>query len=118
MFVTVYSTMAVEASMHDTPVIGLCIDSPEGWPGRYTLPLSQIGGWPTHSRFRESGAGRVAMDENKLQQHLVYYLQNPQADLEARRKFVADECTYTDASAGKHTANNLLQMLAKGKYRG
>jgi hypothetical protein len=116
-FVTVYSTMAVEASMHDTPVIGLCIDSPEGWPGRYTLPLSQIGGWPTHQRFRESGAGRVALDENELQQHLMYYLENPQADLAARRKFVADECTYTDASAGVHTADNLLQMLEKGKYR-
>jgi hypothetical protein len=47
----------------------------------------------------------------------MYYLENPQADLAARRKFVADECTYTDASAGVHTADNLLQMLEKGKYR-
>lgn len=115
-FVTVYSTMVVEASMHDTPVIGLCIDSPVGWPGKYTLPLSQIGGWPTHSRFRESGAGRVALTEEELRQHLSDYLAHPQADLEARRKFVADECTYIDASAGRHTADNLLQMLEKGKY--
>ncbi|MEK6220660.1 MAG: hypothetical protein N2D54_00235, partial [Chloroflexota bacterium] len=35
-FVTVYSTMVVEASVHDSPVVSACIDSPVGWPGKYT----------------------------------------------------------------------------------
>jgi hypothetical protein len=57
-FLTVYSTMVVEASIHGTPIVSAVIDSPTGWPGEYTLPLSQIGNWPTHSRFRRSGACR------------------------------------------------------------
>ena len=57
-FVTVYSTMVVEASTLKSPVVSACIDSPTGWPGKFTLPLSKIGNWPTHLRFRESGAGQ------------------------------------------------------------
>jgi CDP-glycerol glycerophosphotransferase (TagB/SpsB family) len=108
--VTVYSTMVVEASLHGTPVVSLCIDSQEGWPGKYTLPLSQIGGWPTHKRYRDSGAGREATDEISLKQALDYYLVTPQADRVARRDFLERECTYLDGYAGKRTAKFLLTL--------
>ncbi|HEX9028113.1 MAG TPA: hypothetical protein VF823_02985 [Anaerolineales bacterium] len=110
-FTTVYSTMVVEACTHGRPVVSVCLDSPVGWPGKFTLPLSQIGGWPTHSRFRQSGAGRVALNEAELKDALNYYLLNPDADREARQKFIERECTYTDGSAGKHTAGFLLSKL-------
>ncbi len=64
-FLTVYSTMVVEAAVHDRPIVSVCLDTPGGWnwPRKYSLPLSEIGGWPTHARFRQSrsrqgGAGR------------------------------------------------------------
>ncbi len=110
-FTTVYSTMVVEATIHNHPVVSVCIDSPTGWPGKYTLPLSKIGGWPTHSRFRESGAGREALNEVQLEQAINYYLENPNADLLSRQTFIERECTYTDSSAGKHTADFLLSKL-------
>jgi hypothetical protein len=110
-FTTVYSTMVVEASTHNRPVVSICIDSPEGWPGKYTLPLSRIGGWPTHSRFRDSQAGRVVFTENELREALNFYLENPQADQANRESFIQRECTYTDGSAGEKTANFLLSIL-------
>ena len=110
-FTTVYSTMVVEASVHGTPVVSICIDSPVGWPGKFTLPLSQIGGWPTHSRFRESGAGKVAMDEGQLILALNYYLENPGADQDERRRFIQSECTFTDGHAGQRTSTNLLSLM-------
>jgi hypothetical protein len=110
-FTTVYSTMVVEASVHGRPVVSACIDSPVGWPGKYTLPLSKIGGWPTHSRFRNSGAGREALDEAQLREAINYYLQNPQADCQARDRFVHEECTFLDGSAGKRTAQFFLTLL-------
>ncbi len=109
--VTVYSTMVVEASVHGTPVISLCIDSPEGWPGKFTLPLTEIGGWPTHQRFRESGAGREALNEAELQAAINRYLDDPLADQQARKDFIARECTYVDGMAGVHTAEFLLSLL-------
>jgi hypothetical protein len=116
-FLTVYSTMVLETAIHDRPIVSVCIDAPGGWsiPGVYSLPLTVIGEWPTHQRFRRAGAGRVAADPAELRQHIDFYLQNPQADQEARRKFVQDECTYTDGSAGRRTADYLLSLLAKGK---
>jgi hypothetical protein len=109
--VTVYSTMVVEASLHGTPVVSLCIDSPEGWPGKYTLPLTKIGGWPTHKRYRDSGAGREAIDELSLKQALDYYLTTPQADQPVRLEFLERECTYLDGSAGERTAQFLLSII-------
>lgn len=110
-FTTVYSTMVVEASVHGRPVVSVCIDSPVGWPGKYTLPLSRIGGWPTHSRFRLSGAGREARNPDELRQALEYYLQNPGAERAARERFIAQECTFTDGSAGRRTAHFFLGRL-------
>jgi hypothetical protein len=110
-FTTVYSTMVVEASTHGTPVVSICIDSPEGWPGKYTLPLSKIAGWPTHARFRNSGAGREVLSENQLEETINFYLKNPGIDQDARSAFIEDECTFTDGSAGKRTAKIILSRL-------
>lgn len=109
--VTVYSTMVVEASLHGTPVVSLCLDAPQGWPGKFTLPLSKIGGWPTHQRFRDSGAGREAGDLPSLKAALDHYLSDPQADQDERTAFLTRECTYLDGSAGKKTAQRLLFLL-------
>lgn len=112
-FVTVYSTMVVEASVHNRPVVAACIDSEEGWPNNLTLPLSAIGRWPTHQRFRQSGAGRVALTPDELRAALNYYLENPEAQMSKRQAFIARECTYTDGSAGRRTGEYLLSRIGK-----
>jgi hypothetical protein len=114
-FTTVYSTMVVEASLHDRPVVSAVLDSREGWPGKFTLPLSHIGGWPTHLRFIESGAGHVANTEEELRGAIDYYLKNPAAELAERRAFIERECTYTDGSAGRRTGQYLLGLLETGE---
>jgi hypothetical protein len=112
-FSTVYSTMVVEAAIHDRPIVSACIDAPGGWnkSGRFSLALSEIGQWPTHQRFREAGAGRVAYNVEQLQQALNLYLSNPDADRQQRQAFIANECTYTDGSAGKRSGEFLLSIL-------
>lgn len=114
-FVTVYSTMVVETAIHDRPIIGLCIDVPGGWntPGKFSLALAEIAEWPTHLRFRAAGAGKVAMNADELRTALNAYLRDPQADSVARRKFIRDEVTYTDGSAGKRTGEFLVKMITK-----
>lgn len=112
-FVTVYSTMVVEASVHERPVVSACIDSQAGWPGKFTLPLSKIGDWPTHSRFRDSKAGRVAYTKNELRAAINFYLNDPQADMAERRRFIERECTFTDGSAGWRTGEYLLSRVGQ-----
>jgi hypothetical protein len=114
-FTTVYSTMVVEAAIHDRPIISVCIDTPGGWktPRKFSLPLSKIGSWPTHQRFRLSGAGRVVSSELTLKEALNYYLDNPGADQDKRSAFIQRECTFTDGSAGHRTGEFFLSLLDK-----
>ena len=112
-FLTVYSTMLVECAIHQRPMISLCLDTPGGWdaPQKYSLPLSQIGNWPTHSRFRAAAAGQVALSEAQLIQAINHSLLHPEASLPALRAFLAQECTFTDGSAGRRTGEFLLTCL-------
>lgn len=112
-FVTVYSTMVVETAIHGRPVVSACIDAPGGWnvPGKFSLALSEIGNWPTHQRFRDAGAGRVAFDETSLFEIVNRYLQDETLDDDHRRAFVQQEITFTDGSAGKRTGDYLLSLL-------
>jgi hypothetical protein len=111
--VTVYSTMVVETAVHDTPIVAAVLDTLGGWnqPKKYSLSLKKIGNWPTHQRFREAKAGRVASDENELCEALNAYLKNPGLDSAERIAFVKREITYTDANAGKRTAEFILKVL-------
>ena len=110
-FLTVYSTMCVEASFQQHPIISVCIDAQEGYPGKFWVPMSQIGVWPTHSRFRMSGAGKVALNPEELEQAINFYLQDPQASLAAQNQFLLQECTYIDGSASQRTAEFFLSLI-------
>ena len=77
----------------------------------YSLPLTAIGDWPTHQRFRQSGAGRVAASKEQLRELINFYLKDPTADSDKRHKFILDECTYTDGSAGRRTGEYLLGLI-------
>ncbi len=112
-FVTVYSTMVVECAIHDRPIVAAVLDIPGGWQMRkkYSLSLKKIGNWPTHRRFRKSLAGRVADNEDQLRKNINDYLTDPTLDGPRRRKFAQQEITYTDGSAGKRTAEYILNIL-------
>ena len=113
--VTVYSTMVVETAVQDTPIVAAVIDVPGGWnrPKKFSLSLKQIGNWPTHKRFREAKAGRVASTEKELCEVINLYLQNPSLDAAERRKFIEDEITFTDGTSGQRTAEYILKILEK-----
>ncbi len=111
--VTVYSTMLVETAVHDTPMVAAVIDTPGGWNRRnkYSLSLCKIGNWPTHQRFREAKAGCIATNRDELCDVINAYLRDRSLDSSERRRFVEQEITYTDASAGRRTAQYILDIL-------
>ena len=55
-----------------------------GDAAQYSLPLSRIGDWPTHDRFRQAGAGWVAHDLAEVRQAIVAGLTQPDAQRPAR----------------------------------
>jgi CDP-glycerol glycerophosphotransferase (TagB/SpsB family) len=118
-FVTVYSTMVVEAACHGTPIVSACLDTPGGWnrPRKFSLPFSEIGNWPTHDRFRSAGAGQIAYSEEELRQAINRYIKNPEMDRENRLAFIQRECTFTDGSAGRRTGEYLLSLVHTPRHR-
>ncbi len=112
-FLTVYSTMVVEAAIHDRPIVSVCFDAPGGWnqPGKFSLALSKIGDWPTHRRFREAGAGKVALNEAELREAIDCALRDPDSEHAARQAFIQRECTFVDGRAGERTAEYLLSKI-------
>ncbi len=112
-FLTVYSTMVVEAAIHDRPIVSVCIDAPGGWnkPGRFSLALSKIGDWPTHQRFIKAGAGIATFDKETLKSAINSYLENPERHSRERQQFIRQECTFTDGSSGKRTADFIISCL-------
>ena len=117
--VTVYSTMVVETAVHNTPIVAAVIDVPGGWNVRkkYSLSLKKIGNWPTHKRFRDAKAGRVAENESELRDILNAYLKDPTLDAAERRKFIEDEITFTDGTSGRRTAEFILKVLNSPQSR-
>ncbi len=114
-FLTVYSTMVVETAIHDRPIVSVCIDVPGGWntPGKFSLSLSEIGEWPTHERFRKAKAGRIVANERDLRDVVNLYLERPETDRLERHRFIQDECTYTDGSAGKRTGEFFQSLIMR-----
>ncbi|NWG32925.1 MAG: CDP-glycerol glycerophosphotransferase family protein [Chloroflexi bacterium] len=112
-FVTVYSTMVVEAAVHDTPIVAAVIDSPNGWnhPKKFSLSLKEIGDWPTHKRFRDAKAGLVVTHETELRNALNSYLKDRTIDSAQRLNFIANEITFTDGTSGRRTAEFILKVL-------
>lgn len=112
-FLTVYSTMVVETAIHDRPIVAVCIDTPGGWnkPGKFSLSLAEISEWPTHQRFRDAGAGKVAFTAAQVKDAVDQYLRAPHSDAEARQRFVRQEVTYTDGSSGKRTGEFLASLV-------
>jgi hypothetical protein len=109
--VTIYSTMVVEATLHDKPIISVCINHPEGWKDKFWIPLEQVPGWPTAARVNKAKAGKTVMTAEELRVALNEYLQHPEREAAERRQFVRDELTYLDGESTQKTADFLLSLV-------
>lgn len=109
--VTIYSTMVVEASLHDKPIISVCIDSATGWKDKFWIPLHEVPGWPTAARINKAKAGKTVMTREALQLSLNEYLSNPFLEKEERRQFVEQELTYLNGESTRITAEAIMEMM-------
>jgi hypothetical protein len=109
--VTIYSTMVVEAALHDKPFVSVCIDSPNGWAEKFWIPLSQVPSWPTASRVNRMKAGVTVFSVPELADALNRYLKDPAQDSCERYEFVKSELTYLNGEATRKTADYLLSLI-------
>lgn len=116
LMISIYSTMVLEASLHDKPIISACINIPEGWPDAYWIPLDEVPGWPTATRVVACHASQTALTFKQLHEQINAYLQNPALDREGRKKFARQELTFLkDGEATAKTAKYILSLIGVEK---
>jgi hypothetical protein len=80
------STMTLDFGLHDKPVINIAFDV--GAPPPSRLPMWEYYGWEHYRPVVSLGAARCARSPEELAGLVNFYLANPAADREGRRRLV------------------------------
>jgi CDP-glycerol:poly(glycerophosphate) glycerophosphotransferase len=104
----VASTIAIEASIFDTPVINVGFD---GQPGSNRALMEWHYGSTHFQKVVRSGAVRIAQSSSELVDLINGYLANPAADAEGRRRIVAEQCEFTDGRSAERVAAAIVREL-------
>jgi hypothetical protein len=104
----VASTVAIEASIFDTPVINIGFD---GQPGSNTALMAWHYGSTHFQKVVRSGAVRIAQSPRELVDLINRYLSDPSRDAEGRRRIVAEQCEFTDGRSAERVAAAVVDQL-------
>ena len=104
----VASTLAIEASIFDTPVINIGFD---GQPGSNRALMEWHYGSTHFQKVVRSGAVRVAQSSGEMVELINGYLADPARDAEGRRRIVAEQCEFTDGRSAERVAAEIIGQL-------
>jgi hypothetical protein len=104
----VASTIAIEASIFDTPVINIGFD---GQPGSNQALMEWHYGSTHFQKVVRSGAVRIAQSDGELIDLLNMYLASPATDADGRRRIVVDQCEFTDGHSAGRVAAAIVREL-------
>jgi len=100
--VQVSSTIAIEASIFDTPVVNIAFDGDRTVPfARSAKRYTQFTHWQNVSA---TGAVREAGTTQQMVDLIARYLADPGLDRDGRRRVVAEQCQFLDGRAAERIA--------------
>ena len=108
--VTVASTIAIEASIFDTPVIDVSFDGET--PSEFVKSARRYYKFTHYANITRQGAAPVADTPEALVEHVGRYLQDRTLDREGRRRVVLDQCQFTDGRSNERIAKFVVDELA------
>jgi CDP-glycerol glycerophosphotransferase (TagB/SpsB family) len=110
----VASTIAIEASIFDTPVINIGFD---GQPGSNQALMEWHYGSTHFQKVVRSGAVRIAQSHGEMVDLINLYLAEPSTDADGRRRIVADQCEFTDGRSAERVAAAIVDELNSSRVR-
>jgi hypothetical protein len=108
--VTVASTIAIEASVFDTPVVDVSFDGET--PCEFVRSARRYYRFTHYANITRQGAARVAETPDGLVEHVGRYLDDPSLDREGRHRVVLDQCQFTDGRSSERLARAVVEELA------
>ncbi|MFI5179206.1 MAG: CDP-glycerol glycerophosphotransferase family protein [Vicinamibacterales bacterium] len=104
----VASTLAIEASIFDTPVINIGFD---GQPGSNRALMEWHYGSTHFQKVVRSGAVRIAQSSAEMVDLINRYVADPSLDADGRRRIVAEQCEFTDGRSFQRVAAEIVGQL-------
>jgi hypothetical protein len=117
--VTVASTIAIEASIFDTPVVDVSFDGET--PVEFAKSARRYYRFTHYANITRQGAAPVAETPEALLEQVGRYLADRSLDREGRRRVVQDQCQFTDGKSteriGKFVVEELNDVVGRQTYR-
>jgi len=108
--VTVASTIAIEASIFDTPVIDVSFDGET--PVEFAKSARRYYRFTHYANITRQGAAPIADTPEALVEQVGRYLADRSLDREGRRRVVLDQCQFTDGRSNDRIAKFVVDELA------
>src|SRR5262249_1762022 len=108
--VSVASTIAIEASIFDTPVVDISFDGEA--PAEFAASARRYYQFTHYANITRRGAAPIAGTPEELIAHVGRYLEDRSLDREGRRRVVLDQCQFTDGRSSERLARFVVEELA------
>jgi CDP-glycerol glycerophosphotransferase (TagB/SpsB family) len=108
--VNVASTIAIEASIFDTPVVNVSFDGEA--PSAFERSARRYYRFTHYVNITRHHAVRVAEQPEQLVDWVGRYLQDPAIDRAGRRAVVEEQCQFLDGRSAERVAASVAEELA------
>lgn len=109
--VNVASTITIDAAAFDTPVVNVAFDGFTDKP--YKDSCKRYYDYEHYRNIVATGGIRIACSAREMVEWVDFYLKDPSADAEGRRRIREEQCWRLDGNAGKRIASYVLHYLDK-----
>ncbi len=109
--ITTASTMNIESSIFDKPVINIAFDGTKKLP--YNESVRQYYDYSHLLPIVQSGGVKVAYSKEELFENIDLLLKHPEWGREGRRKIVEEQCVYIDGRSAERIATAILAFMSR-----
>jgi hypothetical protein len=107
--VQVASTIAIEASIFDTPVVNISFDGER--PAEWVRSARRYLKFTHFTNITGHGAVKLADSPEQMIEGIAEYLRDPSLDAEGRRRVVLEQCQFLDGRSSERVANAVVEAL-------
>jgi CDP-glycerol:poly(glycerophosphate) glycerophosphotransferase len=107
----VASTISIEASIFDTPVVNIAFDQDEAEARPLLTSSLRYYSYTHYQQIVQAGAVRIAKSPRAMIDEVNAYLADPSRDAAGRKRVVAEQCEFTDGRSAERLAGVIAREL-------
>jgi hypothetical protein len=108
----VASTISIEASIFDTPIVNIAFDQDDADVRPFLTSPLRYYSYTHYQQIVQAGAVRIAKSPREMVAELNAYLADPSCDAAGRQRVVAEQCGFTDGRSAERLAGIIARQLS------